>query len=179
MSGLLVNSPACTRRKRPRTCRSRRGIEVLEIILALPVLLIATIALIELGVLMVFDQTVVTASTKGAREAGKGANITEIRDVVNTFLGVHGVAITEASNTGNIVLEVGTAGGPVVTSVNSNPCTPPGPAVVDGEVRVTVGVELLNPLFPSEAPPVPDALATFGFSLSGRSLKSSTLVRQE
>lgn len=149
----------------------------MEIIIALPVMVIITLALFEFGLLMVVDQTVVSAATKGAREAGKGANVMEVADVVNEFLAVHSIAITSTSATGNIVLEVG---GQPTTSLNGNPCTPPATPVLGlDEARVTVCVELTYPPIAGETPPVPDALATFGFTLDGRSLKTSTLVKKE
>jgi len=172
-----ISSHRATAALRGRRARPRRGIEVLEVIIALPVMIIITLALFEFGMLMVVDQTVVSATTKGAREAGKGANILEVADVVNQLLAVHSIAITPTSTTGNIVLEVG---GQPTTTINGNPCTPPAsPSLGTDEVRVTVCVDLTYPPVAGETPPVPDALATFGFTLNGRHLQSSTLVKKE
>jgi hypothetical protein len=100
-----------------------------------------------------------------------------VADVVNQFLAVHSIGVTPLSTTGNIVLEDGDTG---TTTINGNPCTPPAmPTVGSGEVRVTVCVELTYPPVAGETPPVPDALATLGFTLNGRHLQSSTLVKKE
>jgi hypothetical protein len=51
------------------------------------------------------------------------------------------------------------------------PCTPQGPQVGNGEVRVTVCVNATD-----GKAPVPDWLSTFGLSLRGRTISASSLT---
>ncbi len=178
--------PPLARPRSPWKRTSRRGIEALELIIALPVLLIATIAIFQFGILAVVDQAVVVATTKAAREAGKDPNISmdDLATIVNDVLVVHNIAILSStmaggpSMSGNVILEVG--GGSTTKLIPGNAGQPPAtPSLQTDEVRVTVCVELRNPPIPGETPPVPDALSSFGFTLNGRSLVHSTLVKKE
>jgi hypothetical protein len=151
-------------------------VETVELLLVLPILVIATIAIIEFGILLMFHQAVIDAATAGAREAGKGGNVNAVALKVNRFLSPFDVGIAGVGpSLGNIVLEDG-LNPPVLYNPGGPACDPPpSPAVGANEVRVTVCLAIHSP----SGKPVPDWLSVFGFSLSGRKFEVSALVRKE
>ena len=86
----------------------RRGVVTLEVILAFPILIIATLAIFEFGMLMLVQQTIATAATEGARAAAReatpdAANVAALR-AVNQVLSVHNLAI-DPSNSANLLTD--------------------------------------------------------------------------
>ncbi|WP_166823265.1 TadE/TadG family type IV pilus assembly protein [Thalassoroseus pseudoceratinae] len=162
----------------------RSGVVTLEFILALPVLLIATLGIFEFGFLVLVNQAVSSAAVEGTREAAKiGTTPDEVAETVQEFLAVHNLTFqTDGTNTTDPV-RVTIEG----TLVNSDPhagergntsitYTPNGPNVDADEVRVTVCVEVTDT---NGMSPVPDLLATFGFSLQGRIFEASSRTEIE
>jgi Flp pilus assembly protein TadG len=152
---------------------------LIEFLLTLPVLVIASLAVFEFGMVILFHQAVVVAATEGAREAAKGGDINDVADVVNEFLATHNVSVTAAATSfGNLILEDGDAG--TATYLNADtatlPCDAPSdPALVPGELRVTVCVRLTDGM----GAPIPNLLSSFGFSLVGKRLEASSLTYKE
>lgn len=176
------------RRGRRFSMRStrRRGVEAVEVIVALPVLIIATLAIFQFGILMLIYQAVATATIEGAREAGKGGNINAVASVVNQILVPHGVVVTTTSTDANIVIEQSDPpAAPVTTMLNGNPCYPPTGvplSTIHRETRVTFSLSLV-PQGATSAwgtrQGVPNWLSIFGFSLAGKRFEVSSLVRTE
>lgn len=163
-------------RPRGASGRLRRGVEILELILALPVMLIASLAVLEFGILVLVQQAVTTAATEGAREAAKGATCTEVGEVVEAFLAAHNLDISGGGSV-KVVCE-SKAGGVTTTASAGNAsldCSPPGFGLNNGEVRVTVCVEVTD----GNDKPVPDWLSVFGFSLAGATFEVSSLAQFE
>jgi hypothetical protein len=113
-------------------------VETLQLILALPLLVIVLFAAFQYGVLMLVQQAVTHAATAGAREAGKGVHTNTVEAVVNEVLSPHnlmtgpGVLLT-VERPGPLVE---TRGGPVS-------CTPTmGAPLGPNDVRVTLNVDL-------------------------------------
>src|SRR5262245_42724610 len=78
----------------PRRQARQRGVGTLELMLALPILLLATLASFEFGLLTLVEHAVATATIDGAREAGKGADCNQVAAVVNQYLAAHHLVIT-------------------------------------------------------------------------------------
>jgi len=155
---------------------TRRGIEVLELIFALPILFIGTLAIFEIGILLIVQQTVATAAIEGAREAAEGADVNDVAVIVDQFLGVHNLSATPA---GNVRITLEQFGNPTTEAGNTTdiPCTPQGPSLNSGEVRVTVCVRVTDPA--GTDLPVPNWLKSFGFSLEGKTFEVSSLALTE
>ena len=155
-----------------RRAPCRRGVEILELILALPVLVIALVAVVQFGMVLVVQQAVTAAVTGAAREAGKHSDIAVVRTAVERLLAPHDIEISNTSGSGTkVMLEDGSLG----TSSFGDPtlvCEASGNALAANEVRVTLCIDL-------EAARVPNALASFGFDLFGRRFESSAVVRKE
>lgn len=161
---------ACRRnsQRRPSRRAGRRGVQSVEVIFILPMLLIVFLAAMQFGVVMVVQQAVAHAATVGAREAGKGADINEVACIVNRVLSCH--CITVGTNA-SVILEDPEATpseeqlGPVLCSA------PPSPAIDSDEVRVTVCVD-------ATSRPFLQALKVFGICCPRR-LKASSVVAKE
>jgi Flp pilus assembly protein TadG len=171
------------RPKRKAMRAGRRAAVTLELIVALAILVVLLVAVFEYATLMVFQSTITHAATAGAREAGKGAQIGEVADVVSQIVGVNCIAVTGAPGSGTkVILEDGSPGCP--TTAFGDPdftaCTVPTNPLNEDEVRVTVCVAI-------EATPFCNALGTFlcgfpgelGFSLSGCHFHASSVVKKE
>ncbi len=160
------------KQRRPKSLR--RGVVTLEVILCLPVLIIATLAALEFGVVLVVQQAITAAAIEGAREAGRGSTPNKVAAAVDTILAVHNIAgATAGTPDARVQVEVGTNSAAVGDT--SIPCTPTGPATLgSGEVRVTVCVRMTD-----GDRPVPDWLGYFGFSLTGKTYQISALAALE
>lgn len=164
--------------RRPRRAAHRRAASTLQVILALPVLVIATLAVFEFGVLVVIQQAVTTAATEGARAAAKENNVADANAAavaaVNGVLLVHNLMIIDgdpASDT-RMALEFGLAA-PVDTGDPGLACTPPvSPVLAANEVRVTVCVDLTTA-------PLLNFLSSFGFDLTGKRFEISSHAGRE
>jgi hypothetical protein len=138
----------------------------LQLIIALPVLVIALLATIQYAILMIVLGAVTHAATVGARETGKGVDTATVVQVVDTVLGVHGIAI--GPNATVVVERFGMA--PDV--VGGVPCSPMGPAIGPDDVRVTVCVDLTTA-------PLINCLTMFGLDFTGRRLEVSAVSTVE
>ncbi len=112
--------------------RRRRGAVVMESILAITVLLMLTLAIIEFGVAVSVQNAISQAAVKGAREAGKGADIV---NVVNNVLAPHDITIGDGAG---LLLEDPAA--MFQDSRGDVACQPPAAVLNDGFVRLTVCV---------------------------------------
>lgn len=149
--------------------RRRRGSITLEVALILPILLLLTIAAIQFAVFTTVEQAVVHAATVAAREAAKGASVSELEGVVETVLAPHGVSIGDHAS---IRLEDPQAS-PPSTQVGSLACTPAASpaAPASGAIRVTVSVDM-------GAKPFLNALKYLGIDYTGKQFSISSLARK-
>lgn len=159
----------------------RRGVEYLELVLVLPILFIATIAMFEFGILMLYQSTVTSAAIEGAREAAKSTSDTDVAVVVQNFLSHHNVtfdttgpnALVGGGNAFVLIERGGTAATRGDSTLTSNAI---GPVVLTSdEIRVTVNARLVV----ANDKPVPNWLNTVGLNLSLRTMKVSSLALQE
>lgn len=144
--------------------RGRRGIQVLEVVLLLPVLIIATFSFFVLGPTITVSQTTQNAAEEIAREVAKktGTQTTEeiTTEVLNQILSVHGLSL---ATPGVLVVveefeQIGVWGD---TSVSSVPVT----SSVTDEDQVVVTLFITT-----DAAPIPNVLSQMKFDISGRTI---------
>lgn len=149
-----------------RRSPSRRGAITIEALLVIPLLTIATFAVFQFVGTLAVEQAVSYAATAGAREAAKNATNVEIEAAVEAALAPYQIALGADATA---VIE--RFGSPDV-QLGTLALTPAAPALLVGEVRVTVGVDL-------GAAPLSRLMATFGLDFSTRQYQSSSLARLE
>jgi hypothetical protein len=146
----------------------RRGAVTMEAVLAVGILLLLVIAAVELNILVTVQNAVAHAAIKAAREAGKGADITEVAEVVEVVLEPHGIVIGDNAS---VILE--DAGTRSEQSRGDLPCVPPASPELDSEyVRVSVCVSL-------GAIPFLEYLDGFGLGFLNQMLRASAAVKKE
>ncbi len=161
-------------RIRPGGWSNRRGVETLELILVLPVLIFVLVVTFQFATLLIFRAAVTHAATVAAREAGKGAAFDKVVGAVQQVLDANCIAVSDAPGSGTkVVLEDGDG---IVDAQFGDPglvCPPPANPLDPLQVRVTVCVDL-------PATPFCDALAGWGFTFLGRGpVRASSLVMKE
>lgn len=149
--------------------RARRGIQVLEVIMLFPILVIATFSFFVIGPTVTVRQNVQHAAEEAAREVAKkiGTQTTEIiaTDVVNEVLSVHGLDLS----TPGVRVDVWEYDGSVDQTSLGDTAMPSGvPAPADtpsftdpDQVIVQVTVEV-------DSAPIPNVLSKMKFDVSGR-----------
>ncbi len=158
--------------RRRRNPRSRRGAATLELILVVPILLIVLVFSIQFGIVALYQAAVVHSATVAAREAGKGADFNTVVAAVQKVVDVHDIDIDDASGSGTkVVLEDGDAATMEFGDDNLS-CPTPENALDPKQVRVNVCVDLAATRFC-------DALAAWGVTFAGRTLRASSLVVKE
>lgn len=147
----------------------RRGSLTLEAILILPVLLIASLAVFQFGVLMVVEQAITHAVTVAVREAGKGADVDATAVAVDAVLGLHGLKVGPGVQ---LILEDALST-PTIQSRGASLCpVPTSPSVPAGLIKVTLCVSLAQkPFF--------NLLAACGVDFSGRVFTVSAVGQRE
>lgn len=164
----------------PRHRNRRRGVYAIQLLLALPLVLILFLAVIEFGFILLVEQTVTAASQQGARAAAGGGNMVQVLAAVNEVLALHDIIIAAATTDANVVIEQ--SGSPTIT-VSGFACTPVGPAlpVAPIEHRVTVCLSLKPTGATSawQSGALPDLLYNWGFALMSRVYTSSALAPTE
>lgn len=157
----------------------RKGVEYLELILAMPILFIATLAIFEFGVLLLYEETVTSATVEGAREAAKTTDNTVVADVIQQFLAINKVVFdtTNISNGGGNAYVLIERGLTIGERGNLNfACAASGPNPLSAnEVRVTVS----TPLVVANDQPVPNWLKYFGLDLATSRMQVSSLTIAE
>ncbi len=134
--------------------------------MVLVVLILATFASLQFGIALIVKQTAAHAATVAAREAAKGASLSDLQSDIERVLAGHGIQI-----------------GPDAAFVLENPlpqpkqgtlaCTPPAIPALDGdEVRVTLCVSLT-------AHPILNILQTYGIDFTGRVFTISSVTTRE
>ena len=154
----------------------RSGVTYLELILAMPVLLVFLASVIEFGLIMANLKYLPAASRAGAKVVAETpvasiddlATLTAARDAANDVLAAADLVSCRVIISHNFGGGGSQASG---TCTCSAPTTPTLPTDGDGAVRVTVCVELSRL--------APDLLSIFGFSTSGRIVQSTTTYPYE
>ncbi len=129
----------------------RRGIVAVELLLALPVLLMVMLGTIQFTMILVARQQLQLASREGARVASIGGNASEVQTAVQAFLGT------------------GPLSAATVHSVLTNASGQPIPS--GGSVQVVVSIPTTQA--------VPNLLGSFGGTVAGDTLIAGTVMRKE
>lgn len=181
--------------QRRRQFRDRRGAQILEAILVIPILVLTVVAMVQFAAISTVQQAVESAADEAAREISKA----EVRggdfvahtpaiatSVVSDVLGVHGVTVSNVADSGVRVFiedalnDDGDADGNTAISVGDSNLvrnSPPTTGVEPNEVRITV-VMSFDPGTPN-SDPVPDALKYIGLSFASRQFEISTTAIKE
>lgn len=180
--------PFCGPKRRFR----RRGAQVLEGILVIPVLVLAVVAMIQFTAVSTVQQAVESAADEVAREMAKaevrggdfaadGPAIT--KSVVDDVLGVHGLTVSnplaaDASGV-RVTVEDGdnAANNFSIGDSTQTAVTDAQTVLQPGEVRVTV-VLSFDPAG-GNPDPVPDVLSYVGLTFSNRFYRVRTIARKE
>jgi len=160
-----------------RLHKQRRGGAVLELLLALPVLIIGVLAIVEFGLLRANQQQLEYASRVGANIAVDDPNptVTDIDSAVRAHLQEAGIDTADANI--RITLQENTTGATIETTAGTLNCTVAGsvPAAPAGQefVRVTVCLDIV------ESQMTPNLLQTLGFDIAGWQMQQTTTLRYE
>ncbi|QDT90476.1 TadE/TadG family type IV pilus assembly protein [Gimesia algae] len=162
-------------------CRQRTGSVLLEFILAFPLILILSLAIIQFGFFALLQQTVTVATIEGSREAAQvGASTDSVGNLIKQYVALNSLDLIltspAASGSGNVLVTIQTGPSTVTIGNSDIPCTPVGPDPTASEVKVTVCTNLTDP---SGDTPIPDLLSSFGFTLSGKQLEISAMTGLE
>jgi Flp pilus assembly protein TadG len=148
---------------RLKRARSRRGVLSVELVLTLPILLMAVVGAVLLSQMLMSYQAITAAAGNGAREGTMpGATAQSVREAV--LQSVSGWRL--ATNPADVAVAVRVNG----VSLTSDPGALAAAGTGD-EISVTVGVETVKA--------VPDMLKAFGLSIAGQELKSTIRMRKE
>lgn len=178
MNQSTCNGYACCNGRRDANGGPRRGAVIVELLLALPVLIILLLAALEFGVMLTNFQQISLASRNGALVASEVSGLggyatvpTEVTDVINKQLASANMSACQ------IRLEHSFGGtNPLLEPLIAPPgcdCNPGSVAMAPSKdyVRVTVCVDM------DQA--APNCLTMFGFDLSGKTVQFTTLLRHE
>lgn len=164
--------------KRCRGKRTSRGLSTVELLIALPILIMVTLGLIQFGTLFVNLQQLGVATRNGALTAAESAlpNVNGAEVPANVIESITQQLATSGIVHCTIEVEHNVGGGQVVLRSTNGPCdcdelellnpTPPRPYV-----RVSVCVPLPELM--------PDCLNAFGMCLPDRVYRFTTLMRHE
>jgi hypothetical protein len=134
--------------------------------MVLVVLILATFVSLQFGLALIVKQTAAQAATVAAREAGKGADLADLKSDIERVLAGHGITIGADAA---FVLE-----NPLPQPKQGTlACTPPASPVLDGdELRVTLSVSLT-------AHPILNILKVYGIDFTGREFTISSVTTRE
>ncbi len=165
--------------RRPDRPRRRAGSVLLEFILAFPIILIFSMAIIEFGFFALLQQSITAAAIEGSKEAGRvGSTDLSIRNLIQEYVATNSLnlstSIPASANSGTVLVVIQRF--PVTTQTIGNssiPCSPvgPDPAFVN-EVKVTICANLTDT---AGVTPIPNLLSKYGFSLTGKQVEISAM----
>ncbi len=162
------------------TGQTRRGVQILEGLLVLPILLIAFVAFCQFGPLLIVQSTLTSAAEETAREISKmyafdindPSGIAKAEGVANTILfAAHGLSTASPG----LLLIMENADGVACSgdTVLDGLYCPATTSVTDlDETRVTL---ILN----MNDSPVPQVLQTFGVDISDQRYQVAAVVRKD
>lgn len=160
----------------------RRGVEVLELLLVTPVILLALLGAFEFSMLTLNQSVVTHATTVGAREAAKDPTTSEVLAEINNVLAAYDIQITDSSGSGT-VLVIQNGSSPATPAKYGDPlltgeCNPPAnPALQADEVRVTICIAL--DAAKTSGTPVMNAFNYCGFTFADKRFEVSAMAAKE
>lgn len=160
-----------------RRRRLRSGIQTLEAVLAIPVLLIGMFAFFQFGPLVTVQQAVTQATIETAREISKvhmfdlsdSVDLAVAENVVNEVLGVHGIQVGDS---GLLVILEDISGVECLGDALLEPThCPASTSVTDAsEYKVTLILRLENS-------PIPNVLGSYCVDLSDKYFQVTSVSR--
>jgi hypothetical protein len=156
---------------------NRRGVQILEALLVIPILLISLAAFFQFGPMVTVQQAVTQASIETAREISKiyefdisdPGDQAEAVEVVNTILGVHGIQVGDPGLL--VILEDFNGVACLGDAALETTYCPASSTVTDGaEFKVTLILSLENA-------PVPNVLGAYCVDLSNRHYQVTSVSR--
>ncbi len=168
-----------SRHSRQTAATRRGGVIILEAILCVMLLTIATVAIVEFTIVMAVDQIVTASAIAGAREAAQNTDNDDVAAKVQEYLAILGLSFSTTGTNGTddalVVIErQGSAD--VERGNNTIPCTAAGPNTLEtNEIRVTVCFPVSN----TNNRPVPNLLSTLGLDLSSHYFEVSSMSLAE
>ncbi len=164
------------RRQRRGQCR-RRGVATLELLFAVPVLLLLLLAAVVYGQVMVVRCGVTHAATVAAREVAKGASARDAAEAANRVLAVCGVAISDRPGSGaKVILHDGF--GEVLEYGDPNMAYRKPQGIGAGEVLSTVWIDTAARTADGKSTIVP-SLGGLSSVLHGGQICVSALVKKD
>ena len=166
----------------PTRTGRRTGSVLLEFILAFPLILIVSLAIIEFGFFALLQQTVTVATIEGSREAAQvGATTDSVGNLIQQYVAVNSltlVPLPAAPGAGDVLVMIQDGSGALTQNLGNSdiPCTPVGPPPTAAEIKITICLNLTdtNGMFP-----LPNLLSSFGFTLTGKQLEISAMTSLE
>lgn len=172
----------------------------LEFILVFPIIFIASLAIAEFAFLSLMIEGASTALHEGTREGAEAYPVVfpldvvgvdddisdKIVEVINNHLNVYNLEVADPPNgfpdtskqNATVIIQRWEGGVPMTItrpSGSGQTCIPAGPAPAADEIVVTLCFEIVNSIDPDGIDgPVPDWLATFGFTLAGTRFEMTT-----
>lgn len=145
----------------------RRGIEVLELILVLPILFLSLAAGVQFASVMAVDATLCHASLEASRLASMECSEEQVLNRTNEFLAVHGLSLGPGAA---LTLEDGDG---VLYALGDATLSSPtlGTPVEEGCVRATLLVE-------TDSTPIPNTLRNYCVDYEGKLFEHVTLIPQ-
>jgi Flp pilus assembly protein TadG len=146
-----------TRYRDHRSQRNRRGIEVLELVLVLPILFLTLIAGIQFATTLVVNNTISAAVHEASRLAAMGCDESEISDAVDQFLAAHNLSLGVGTR---LVIDNSSS---TLFDLGDGSLTSPtvGSAVPANSVRATL-------LVATDVTPIPNLLANYCVDFEGK-----------
>lgn len=186
----IIREPALFRnqsnsQQHPAQSKSRKGSVLLEFILAFPLILIVSLAIIEFGFFALLQQSITAAAIEGSREAAKvGATVDSVGNLIQEYVDLNSSLMLDvaqqpaASAQGNVAVYIDDGSNNLTQSIGNSdiPCSPVGPAPNASQIKVTICLNLTDT---NGTVPIPDLLSTFGFTLSGKQLEISAMTGLE
>lgn len=151
---------------------------LIEFIVAAPILIIVMIAIIEFAYVSLLTNAVSAAASEAARESAKyGGDLDDAVNAVNQTLGIYGLSLVNspaAPALGEARLTLQGNGLNADLGNSDVQCNYNGTDLSASHVRATVCINLTG-----ADGPVPDLLASFGFSLADKRLQATGFATVE
>lgn len=170
--------------QQPTRTGCRTGSVLLEFILAFPLILIVSLAILEFGFFALLQQTVTVATIEGSREAAQvGATTDTVGNLIQQYLAINQLTLDVAQQpaapgAGDVLVVIQDGSGGLTQTIGNSdiPCTPVGLPPTIAEIKITVCLNLTdtNGTFP-----LPNLLSSFGFTLTGKQLEISAMTSLE
>lgn len=176
------SSLATLSRGDPRSHRRSRGAVTLELILALPILIIAVFAIVQFGLLFVTMQQLALGCRVGAEEASQTPGLPAAGDVPANVVSIIQKQLENSCiHACAIILEHNQSGPEHTLRCDFDndgdmlpdcpDCQEPASAIPPSSVRVTICVELTEL--------IPNCLASWGFDVSDKTVQCSATFALE